>query len=66
MGGTGVIDHFLEVFTSYIYSGFGLLQPEVGFNATTTLKRSDFGVKTYLPMIGDDVALRISAPFEKQ
>ena len=38
----------------------------VGFNATTTLKRSDFGVKTYLPMIGDDVALRISAPFEKQ
>jgi type IV secretion system protein TrbL len=26
MGGTGVIDHFLEVFTRYIDSGFGLLQ----------------------------------------
>ena len=25
MGGTGVIDHFLEVFTRYIDSGFGLL-----------------------------------------
>jgi hypothetical protein len=24
MGGTGVIDRFLEVFTSYIDSGFGL------------------------------------------
>ena len=29
MGGTGVIDHFLEVFTRYIDSGFGLLSGEV-------------------------------------
>ncbi len=35
MGGTGVIDHFLEVFTRYIDSGFGLLGPEVAFIATT-------------------------------
>ena len=35
MGGTGVIDRFLEVFTSYIDSGFGLLGGEVGFLATT-------------------------------
>jgi type IV secretion system protein TrbL len=35
MGGTGVIDRFLEVFTSYIDSGFGLLGGEVGFMATT-------------------------------
>jgi type IV secretion system protein TrbL len=35
MGGTGVIDRFLEVFTSYIDSGFGLLGREVGFLATT-------------------------------
>jgi type IV secretion system protein TrbL len=35
MGGTGVIDQFLEVFTSYIDSGFGLLGGEVGFLATT-------------------------------
>lgn len=37
----------------------------VGFNAATTIKRSDFGVKTYLPLIGDTVSLRISAAFEK-
>src|SRR5579872_2805918 len=35
MGGTGVIDRFLEVFTGYIDSGFGLLSGEVAFLATT-------------------------------
>ncbi len=37
MGGTGVIDHFLEVFTRYIDSGFGLLGGEVAFVATTLI-----------------------------
>lgn len=37
----------------------------IGFNATTTINRSDFGVKTYVPLIGDTVTLRISAAFEK-
>ncbi|CAL8980559.1 hypothetical protein RHODGE_RHODGE_01361 [Rhodoplanes serenus] len=37
MGGTGVIDHFLEVFTRYIDSGFGLLGGEVAFIATTLI-----------------------------
>ena len=31
MGGTGVIDNFLGIFTGYIDSGFGLLQGEVAF-----------------------------------
>ncbi len=35
MGGTGIIDQFLETFTRYIDSGFGLLGGEVGFLATT-------------------------------
>jgi type IV secretion system protein TrbL len=35
MGSTGVIDRFLEVFTRYIDSGFGLLSGEVAFLATT-------------------------------
>ena len=35
MGGTGVIDRFLEVFTRYIDSGFGLLSGDVAFLATT-------------------------------
>jgi polyisoprenoid-binding protein YceI len=35
----------------------------VGFSATATIKRSDFGVKQYLPMIGDDVRLSIAGAF---
>ncbi|MBI5263972.1 MAG: P-type conjugative transfer protein TrbL [Bradyrhizobium sp.] len=35
MIGTGVIDQFLETFTRYIDSGFGLLGSEVGYLATT-------------------------------
>ena len=37
MQGTGVIDHFLEVFTRYIDGGFGLLGGEVGFLSTTLI-----------------------------
>jgi type IV secretion system protein TrbL len=37
MGGSGVIDNFLSVFTSYIDSGFGLLGGEVAFIATTLI-----------------------------
>src|SRR5260370_24863852 len=35
MGGTGTIDRFLEVFTSYIDSGVGLLSGEVAFLSST-------------------------------
>lgn len=37
MTDTGVIDHFLEVFTRYIDSGFGLLGGEVAFIATSLI-----------------------------
>jgi type IV secretion system protein TrbL len=37
MEGAGVIDRFLEVFTTYIDSGFGLLGGEVGFIASTLI-----------------------------
>lgn len=37
MNNTGVIDHFLEVFTRYIDGGFGLLGGEVSFIATTLI-----------------------------
>jgi polyisoprenoid-binding protein YceI len=38
----------------------------IGFEVKGQLKRSDFGVTTYVPLIGDDVELIISAPFEKK
>jgi len=33
----------------------------VGFEATTTIKRSDFGMNTYVPKLGDEVPLVIEA-----
>ena len=38
----------------------------VGFEASGTLKRSEFGVKTYVPLIGDDLHLTIAGAFERQ
>ena len=37
MGGTGVVDRFLDIFSRYIDSGFGLLSGEVAFIATTLI-----------------------------
>jgi polyisoprenoid-binding protein YceI len=38
----------------------------VGFTATTTIKRSDWGLGYGVPAVGDDTELRITAAFEKQ
>jgi polyisoprenoid-binding protein YceI len=38
----------------------------VGFEVKGSLKRSEFGVKNYVPAVGDDVELTISAPFERK
>lgn len=35
----------------------------VGFDGSTSIRRSDFGVTTYVPLIGDAVDIRISAAF---
>ena len=37
----------------------------LGFEVTGRINRSDFGMATFSPMIGNDVSLIISAPFEK-
>ena len=34
--------------------------PAIGFDATATVKRSDFGVGAYAPMVSDEVKLRIT------
>jgi polyisoprenoid-binding protein YceI len=36
----------------------------VGFEATGTIRRGDFGVKIDLPAVGDDVTLRMAGAFE--
>lgn len=37
----------------------------VGFSASTTIKRSDFGMSTLLPGLGDEVKINIEAEAEK-
>lgn len=37
----------------------------VGFEATTTIKRSDFGVDMGIPLVSDAVKLKIAAAFQK-
>ncbi len=38
----------------------------IGFNATTTIRRSEFGVAKYVPLVGDSAAIRISAAFVRK
>ncbi len=40
-------------------------RPTLGFSATGSLKRSDFGIATYIPVIGDEVAITIDAEFNR-
>ena len=34
--------------------------PTIGFDATTTISRTEFGVGAYAPNVGDTVTLRIT------
>ena len=34
--------------------------PTIGFDASTTIKRSEFGIDKYVPMVSDEIALRIT------
>ncbi|MDX7951640.1 YceI family protein [Lichenihabitans sp. Uapishka_5] len=52
------------------FNGAGVNQLDkkytTGFEVSGKIKRSDFGVKTYVPLIGDEVTLTIAGAFEKQ
>ncbi len=37
-----------------------------GIHATTTVKRSDFGMTTYVPLIGDEVTITLDAEYTAQ
>jgi polyisoprenoid-binding protein YceI len=41
-------------------AGDGDRPAKIGFDATATLKRSDFGITKYVPMVSDGIALRIT------
>lgn len=40
--------------------------PAMGFSASTTIKRSEWGMSNYIPMIGDDVKIQIEAEFRQE
>lgn len=42
-----------------------LKKPVLGFSATATIKRSDYGLTSDLPMIGDKVTMQIETEFHK-
>jgi polyisoprenoid-binding protein YceI len=52
-----------------VFNGVGndpfLRKRKLGFSATTSMRRSDFGMKAYLPDVGDEVNLTIEAEFIK-
>ena len=56
----------LEV--SFVGAGANPLDKKytVGFDVKGDIKRSDFGVKTYVPLIGDMLHLQIAGAFEQQ
>jgi type IV secretion system protein TrbL len=60
MGGTGVIDRFLEVFTRYIDSGFGLLNGEVAFLATTLAAIDITLAAIFWSWAGEDIIARLA------
>ncbi len=57
----------LTLHAKFVGAGVNILSKNetAGFQLTGTLKRSDFGVSKYVPLISDDVSLTINAAFEK-
>lgn len=49
-------------------AGKGMMNQKetIGFEGETTIKRSDFGLNTFVPMVSDEVELDITIAFEKQ
>jgi len=57
----------LTLHAKFIGAGINILSHNqtAGFELTGTVKRSDFGVTKYVPLIGDNVSITINAAFEK-
>jgi polyisoprenoid-binding protein YceI len=50
------------------YRGFVemMKQQRMGFSGEATFKRSDFGVSSYIPVVGDEITLLVEVEFVKQ
>lgn len=56
----------LDVTFNGVGSGFVPGSVKTGFSAVTSIKRSEFGVSKYVPLVGDEVALSIEVEFDKK
>lgn len=56
----------LDVTFNGVGAGMIPLTTRAGFSAMTTIKRSDFGVSKYVPLVSDDVTLNIEVEFDKK
>lgn len=59
MAGLGVIDQFLNVFSTFIDSGFGLLRPEIAFLSATLIGVDMTFAGLFWALGGEDIALRL-------
>ena len=57
----------LTLHATFVGAGINMLDHKmtVGFQLTGTVKRSEFNVSKYVPLVSDDVPLTIAAAFEK-
>lgn len=62
MGGLTIKEHSKEVVLDVVLNKIGERngKPAIGFDARTTLKRSDFGLGMAAPMVSDEVFIRIT------
>jgi len=57
--------HPLTLEASFVGAGVMMGKRTIGFTATGTLKRSDYGITAVLPLVADEVKINIAAAFEK-
>ena len=57
--------HPLTLEASFVGAGAMMGKRTVGFTATGTLNRSDYGIKTGVPLVSDEVKIDIAAAFER-
>ena len=55
----------LTLQASFVGAGTMMGKRTIGFTATGTLKRSEYGVTAALPLVSDEVQIEISAAFEQ-
>ncbi|MEA2755855.1 MAG: type secretion system protein TrbL [Aliidongia sp.] len=59
MNGVAIIDQFLNVFTTYIDSGFGLLKPEIAFLSATLIVIDMTLAGLFWALGGEEVLIRL-------